>query len=872
MPRLLRRSVGLLALALAAITCSEAPTAPDRSVSDRSGAARFELAPSFSVESARAYRALSEFGLEVTQVRVRLTAADGTVAKDSVIAFPATRDTLALDLSVAIRGSEQAFTAKLDLLDANGVVLFSGSRLVMARVRAVPGRSPEITLVYTGPGRDVRTIAVTPSDATVSASTPVALSAAGLDAGGRSVSDLLVRWSSSDASIATVVATGNAAAELRGTGKRGTVTISAVTPTGLTASGRVSFVPQATKLVVVGGAGQTGVAGSALPQPFVVELQAADGLPVANAQVSFRAGSAGGAVGSSVATTDAAGRASTGLTLGRVAGNHSFEASSGSLTPASIAVTATPAPAVALAIASGDAQVDAPGATLAEPFAVKVTDAFGGPVAGVAVDWSRVAGAGSLGGARSVSGADGIATASYTLGRSVGVESVQAALSTGSAQVLFTATSRIKVGPADRFVIMQALPKTLVVGVSPPVVVRVQLADAQGNFAEQAGVNVSGTGVLTSGGGVPVSITSTTDATGLATFVLPTYVGRVGTATFTLTAPGFATLESSPIAIVAGPAASLTLSTQPSANAVTGTALSVQPVAQVVDVGGNAVAGTTVTAAIGAGAGSLSGTTAITTGVDGAARFTDLAITGAGGPHTIVFSSGALTGAASATITLFAAPTVTPTSLVITSGDGQSATVLDTLPSPVVVQATDAAGAPVPGVVVSFTPFAGAGVTSAGSAVTDANGKASVRWVLGASSASTDSLRVSAGGAPDVIAVATPLVGPVRGLRFSTQPPTSATAASLFNFVVIAVDSGGNTTSFNSSVKISLASGIGTRGAKLKDASNPNALVTVVQRGAANGVAVFNGVAVDVPGSGYRFVATSGGLPAETSAAFDITP
>lgn len=838
------------------------------------GAARFGLSPSFGVESARTFQALTEFGLEVTRVRVRLTAGDGVVVKDTAIAFPATQDTLAVDLSVAIRGTEQVFGAQLDLLDASGVVLFTGTRLVTARVRAIPSSSPEIALVYAGPGRDARSISVTPSDATVSASSPVSLAASALDAAGRSVSDLLVRWTSSDATVATVVATGNAAAELRGTGKRGTVTIAAISPTGLSASGRVSFVPQAARLVVVGGAAQSGIAGSALPQPFVVELLAGDGLPVANAAITFRAAGGGGMVTSTSATTDATGRASTGLTLGRTAGSHSFEASSGALTPVTIAAIAAPAPAVALAIVSGDGQSDAPFSTLGQPLAVKVTDVFGGPVAGVAVDWARVAGTGALGSARSVSGPDGVASASYTLGSSVGTESVQATLAGGSAPVRFTVTSRIKVGPADRFVIVQGPPKTLVVGASSPAVVRVQLADAQGNFVEQGGVNVSGSGLLFSGGGPPVSVSSITDATGLASFVLPTYVGRVGTATFALSAPGFVTLESPPIAIVAGPAASLALGTSPSASAVTGAPLTTQPVVQLVDVGGNpvALAGTSVTAAIGSGAGTLSGTTTLTTGADGAARFTDLAIVGAGGPHTMLFTSGTLTAATSATVNLFAGPSSTPTALAITSGDGQSGMVLGTLPAPIVVQVTDGTGAPVAGVVVSFAPLAGSGVTSAASVVTDATGKASVRWSLGAAAAAADSLRISTVGVVDVFAIATPLVGPAQRLLFSTQPPSSAAASNSFTVVVTAVDIGGNTASFNSSVKITLASGTGTAGARLKDAANGNAPVSLVQRSASNGVAVFNGIAVDVPGTGYRFVATSGGLPAETSAAFDITP
>ena len=66
------------------------------------------------------------------------------------------------------------------------------------------------------------------------------------------------------------------------------------------------------------------------------------------------------------------------------------------------------------------------------------------------------------------------------------------------------------------------------------------------------------------------------------------------------------------------------------------------------------------------------------------------------------------------------------------SGDQQTDTVSQTLPAPVVVQVNDALGHPIPGVIVSFAVTQGGGSASAAADTTDAAGRASVSWTLGA--------------------------------------------------------------------------------------------------------------------------------------------
>ena len=742
--RPLLRAAGLLAVVIAAVTCTDAPTGLRHDGATDAAPARIGLAPSFSADAARAYRALAELGFDITSVRLRLTALDGRVAKDTVIAFPATRDTLSLDLTVLIQGSEQTFTARLDLRDANDVVLFTGTRLVTARATGLPGASPPtISLEYSGPGRDARALSVSPADATISATGSVSLAATAVDAAGRAVPDLLVRWTTSDASIATVTQTGNATAELRGTGKRGTATIAAVAPTGLSSSARVALVPPPARLVVLAGGAQSGVAGRPLAQPFAVELQATDGGPVPNALVSFRA-LTGGSVASGSVSTDAAGRASTSLTPGGAAGAYAFEASAPSVAAVIVSATATPAPIADLLLVSGDAQSDSIGRALPERFVVRVIDDLGGPSAGATVRWNVTSGSGTLDASSSVTDANGLASARYTVGRSPRSELVRASVVTAAgatASVDFsvrsiplgpkfisfrsgmdqkgaagstlpiqlvvvvsdalgnplpgmqvtwsasglaatfsptTSTTTNEIGHAattvtlpstagtgiviastgvlrattpitalagapTTFVVLTPLPSVIPIGVPPLTNLRVQLADAAGNAAALAGVVVTATAEVASSDDV-VSSTATSDARGIVTFNIPSYLGRFGTAVVTLTAQGFTPLVLPPITFVTGPPAALRIVTQPSATAVSGAPFTVQPSVAIVDPGANsvAVAGTTVTAFIASGGGTLGGATSASTDATGTATFTDLSITGSAGRRTLGFRSGDL--------------------------------------------------------------------------------------------------------------------------------------------------------------------------------------------------------------------------------------
>src|SRR5205823_313104 len=121
-------------------------------------------------------------------------------------------------------------------------------------------------------------------------------------------------------------------------------------------------------------------------------------------------------------------------------------------------------------------------------------------------------------------------------------------------------------------------------------------------------------------------------------------------------ATGLSAATSGTITITAGTATQLSITTQPSSSAQSGTAFAQQPVVQLRDASGNPVsqAGVTVTAAIATGGGTLGGTLSAATNASGVATFTNLSITGAAGDRTLSFSATGLSSATSGTISITA--------------------------------------------------------------------------------------------------------------------------------------------------------------------------------------------------------------------------
>jgi hypothetical protein len=103
-----------------------------------------------------------------------------------------------------------------------------------------------------------------------------------------------------------------------------------------------------------------------------------------------------------------------------------------------------------------------------------------------------------------------------------------------------------------------------------------------------------------------------------------------------------------------------------------------------------------------------------------------------------------------------------PASLILVSGDGQTAEAGSTLPSPLVVQVENAMGNPMPGVGVHWEVTGGDGSVSAPYTVTNAAGQAQVSWTLG-SAAGPNSVTATVLDVTPVTFTATAVLGSISG-------------------------------------------------------------------------------------------------------------
>lgn len=187
----------------------------------------------------------------------------------------------------------------------------------------------------------------------------------------------------------------------------------------------------------------------------------------------------------------------------------------------------------------------------------------------------------------------------------------------------------------------------------------VGLRDDSNNPVNQAGVAV--TAIIASGGGVlGGTLTALTDAGGVARFTNLSITGVVGIRTLSFSASALIAATSAGVAITAGAATQLSISTQPSSSATAGQPFATQPAVQLRDASSNLVAnpGVTVTAAASSG-GTLGGVTSAGTDASGVATFSNLAITSSG-TYTLTFASPGLTPATSNAITITVSPPPPP--------------------------------------------------------------------------------------------------------------------------------------------------------------------------------------------------------------------
>ena len=264
------------------------------------------------------------------------------------------------------------------------------------------------------------------------------------------------------------------------------------------------------------GDDQAGAAGAPLPDSLEVRVLDARGNPLPRHTVTFTLESAlpGARVTPETATTRTDGTARALWVLGATSGIQEVVARverGGGADPLEVRFSAIVGSAGAqrITIAGGNEQSGPAGSPLANPLVVLVTDGFGNPVAGVPVEWD--AQDGSIEPGSSVTGSDGKAQTSWTLGSSAGAQSASASSPdlTGS-PVSFTATALP--GSPTRLERVSGDDQSAQPGQELPDPLVVQLLDAAGNGVPNRAVSW----VVASGGGSASPATSTTDENGRA--------------------------------------------------------------------------------------------------------------------------------------------------------------------------------------------------------------------------------------------------------------------------------------------------------------------------------------------------------------------
>ena len=283
---------------------------------------------------------------------------------------------------------------------------------------------------------------------------PLALPVVGrvTDAQGRPVAEVRVAFAFTDDGTAASVAPDTATTDADGRVTFQVVMGSRVGRTGaeLRVAGAsalvapVSFTAvsaDANELRAVGGDGQSGPAGTVLPEPLVVQVTDAFGNPIAGVPIAWTT-DGGGSVSAAATQTGADGLASVVRTLGGGAGVQQAFASSPGLagSPVTFSHRASAGAATVLEAVSGTGQSAVVGTALPQPLVVRARDAGGNPVPGLAVAWVVGDGGGSLTPLTSLTDQDGLASTQWTLGAAPGANGATAVVS-GVGTVGFAATA-----------------------------------------------------------------------------------------------------------------------------------------------------------------------------------------------------------------------------------------------------------------------------------------------------------------------------------------------------------------------------------------------------------------------------------------------
>ncbi len=203
------------------------------------------------------------------------------------------------------------------------------------------------------------------------------------------------------------------------------------------ANGQAGF---AKTIALYSGNQQTGTVGSLLPSNLEVICSDQYGNLSAMAQIAWTATSGGGSF-SYFQSATVKGIAVKNLTLGKTPGVNTVTATiEGTNTSYTFTATAVAGPPALIPIVSGNGQAGEPGATLANPFYVQVTDAYGNPLSAVQVNWQALTAGDRLSTASTITNSLGLTERHLTMGPAYGEHIVTATIAGTNISQTFVAT------------------------------------------------------------------------------------------------------------------------------------------------------------------------------------------------------------------------------------------------------------------------------------------------------------------------------------------------------------------------------------------------------------------------------------------------
>ncbi len=512
-----------------------------------------------------------------------------------------------------------------------------------------------------------------------------------------------------------------------------------------------------TKIVVTSGSGQSAGVNSSFTNPLVATVTDTFGNLVPGASVTFSGPASGAsetfaAAGctsnpqpySCVATTNVSGVAtSSTFTANTTAGGpYNISASAPGTGTVNFSETNTAGAAATIVVTSGSGQSAIVAHAFTNPLVATVRDTYGNPVPGVSVTFTgpssgsseTFAAAGCTSNPHTYScvattNAGGVATSStFTANTAAGGPYNISASAPGTNTVNFSETNNV--GTATTIVVTSGSGQSATVNNAFTSKLTATVTDTYGNpvpgvsvtFAgPSAGASITFAAAGCTSNPHTYSCVATTNASGVATSSTLTANTIAGTYNISASAPGTNTVNFSETN-TAGAATTIAVTSGSGQSATVNNAFTNPLTATVTDTYGNPVAGVSVTFSGPASGSSESFAAAGCTSNPHA--YSCVATTNASGVATSsTFTANTTTGTYNISASAPGTNTVnfsetnragTPTSVVVTSGSGQSATVGTAFTSPLVVTVKDTYGNLVTGASVTFAgPSSGASITFA---------------------------------------------------------------------------------------------------------------------------------------------------------------